>query len=152
MSRVCIACVAITGFRAGVFYHSRSKSPPPLDDSGFPLIRTSGRLGLPSNVINGTNCHLPLTERYCLRLALWLPMTIRYDSCLPDLNGLCMNGFSEGTEDGSIVTWMAGPSQSRKRLIIKGGSSSVAERQLPKLNVAGSIPVSRSIKSISYRQ
>ena len=29
-------------------------------------------------------------------------------------------------------------------LIIKGGSSSVAERQLPKLNVAGSIPVSRS--------
>jgi hypothetical protein len=26
-----------------------------------------------------------------------------------------------------------------------GGSSSVAERQLPKLNVAGSIPVSRSI-------
>jgi len=25
-----------------------------------------------------------------------------------------------------------------------GGSSSVAERQLPKLNVAGSIPVSRS--------
>src|SRR5271157_5150023 len=30
---------------------------------------------------------------------------------------------------------------------LKGGSSSVAERQLPKLNVAGSIPVSRSIKS-----
>jgi hypothetical protein len=29
----------------------------------------------------------------------------------------------------------------------KGGSSSVVERQLPKLNVAGSIPVSRSIKS-----
>ena len=29
----------------------------------------------------------------------------------------------------------------------KGGSSSVAERQLPKLNVAGSIPVSRSIDS-----
>jgi hypothetical protein len=27
-----------------------------------------------------------------------------------------------------------------------GGSSSVAERQLPKLNVAGSIPVSRSKK------
>ena len=26
-----------------------------------------------------------------------------------------------------------------------GGSSSVVERQLPKLNVAGSIPVSRSI-------
>ena len=31
-----------------------------------------------------------------------------------------------------------------KYLITKGGSSSVAERQLPKLNVAGSIPVSRS--------
>ncbi len=31
-----------------------------------------------------------------------------------------------------------------KLLILKGGSSSVAERQLPKLNVAGSIPVSRS--------
>ncbi len=30
----------------------------------------------------------------------------------------------------------------------KGGSSSVAERQLPKLNVAGSIPVSRSIYGI----
>jgi len=29
-------------------------------------------------------------------------------------------------------------------LIIMSGSSSVAERQLPKLNVAGSIPVSRS--------
>jgi hypothetical protein len=28
----------------------------------------------------------------------------------------------------------------------QSGSSSVAERQLPKLNVAGSIPVSRSIK------
>jgi hypothetical protein len=28
----------------------------------------------------------------------------------------------------------------------QGGSSSVAERQLPKLNVAGSIPVSRSKK------
>ena len=32
----------------------------------------------------------------------------------------------------------------------KGGSSSVAERQLPKLNVAGSIPVSRSILIITY--
>jgi len=32
-----------------------------------------------------------------------------------------------------------------KLLILKGGSSSVAERQLPKLNVAGSIPVSRSM-------
>ncbi len=31
-----------------------------------------------------------------------------------------------------------------KLLILKGGSSSVVERQLPKLNVAGSIPVSRS--------
>ena len=30
--------------------------------------------------------------------------------------------------------------------MIMGGSSSVAERQLPKLNVAGSIPVSRSNK------
>ena len=30
------------------------------------------------------------------------------------------------------------------------GSSSVVERQLPKLNVAGSIPVSRSIVSIDY--
>jgi hypothetical protein len=29
-------------------------------------------------------------------------------------------------------------------LRVQGGSSSVAERQLPKLNVAGSIPVSRS--------
>ena len=37
-----------------------------------------------------------------------------------------------------------------KLLIIKGGSSSVVERQLPKLNVAGSIPVSRSNKSTSY--
>jgi uncharacterized membrane protein YjjP (DUF1212 family) len=32
-------------------------------------------------------------------------------------------------------------------MLPSGGSSSVAERQLPKLNVAGSIPVSRSIKS-----
>jgi hypothetical protein len=32
------------------------------------------------------------------------------------------------------------------------GSSSVAERQLPKLNVAGSIPVSRSKKNDSYMQ
>jgi hypothetical protein len=31
-------------------------------------------------------------------------------------------------------------------MIPMSGSSSVAERQLPKLNVAGSIPVSRSIK------
>ena len=31
-----------------------------------------------------------------------------------------------------------------KRLKTMSGSSSVAERQLPKLNVAGSIPVSRS--------
>ena len=31
-----------------------------------------------------------------------------------------------------------------------GGSSSAVERQLPKLDVAGSIPVSRSIFSISY--
>lgn len=30
--------------------------------------------------------------------------------------------------------------------LLTGGSSSVAERQLPKLNVAGSIPVSRSIR------
>jgi hypothetical protein len=37
------------------------------------------------------------------------------------------------------ITW-------RKLYIIKGGSSSVVERQLPKLNVAGSIPVSRSTK------
>ena len=29
------------------------------------------------------------------------------------------------------------------------GSSSVVERQLPKLNVAGSIPVSRSINSFA---
>ena len=28
----------------------------------------------------------------------------------------------------------------------------MAERQLPKLNVAGSIPVSRSIKSITYEE
>ena len=39
-----------------------------------------------------------------------------------------------------------------KLLILKGGSSSVAERQLPKLNVAGSIPVSRSIKSTTYEE
>jgi hypothetical protein len=39
-----------------------------------------------------------------------------------------------------------------KQLILKGGSSSVAERQLPKLNVAGSIPVSRSIKSTVYAE
>jgi hypothetical protein len=32
--------------------------------------------------------------------------------------------------------------------LILCGSSSVAERQLPKLNVAGSIPVSRSIQSM----
>jgi hypothetical protein len=39
-----------------------------------------------------------------------------------------------------------------KLLMIKSGSSSVAERQLPKLNVAGSIPVSRSIESIVYEE
>jgi hypothetical protein len=33
---------------------------------------------------------------------------------------------------------------SSTRMPFMGGSSSVAERQLPKLNVAGSIPVSRS--------
>ena len=34
---------------------------------------------------------------------------------------------------------------------MEGGSSSVAERQLPKLNVAGSIPVSRSSKNQQFR-
>ena len=33
------------------------------------------------------------------------------------------------------------------RQVVGCGSSSVAERQLPKLNVAGSIPVSRSMHS-----
>ena len=42
--------------------------------------------------------------------------------------------------------------QNRKSMILKGGSSSVVERQLPKLNVAGSIPVSRSIKSTTYEE
>ena len=36
------------------------------------------------------------------------------------------------------------PAVPTNSMILKGGSSSVAERQLPKLNVAGSIPVSRS--------
>src|ERR1700739_2594280 len=44
-----------------------------------------------------------------------------------------------------IVSWIVSDSQSFKCFILKGGSSSVVERQLPKLNVAGSIPVSRSI-------
>ena len=34
--------------------------------------------------------------------------------------------------------------------VVLGGSSSAVERQLPKLDVAGSIPVSRSIFSITY--
>ena len=45
-----------------------------------------------------------------------------------------------------IVEWIVSIHKVAKRLILKGGSSSVAERQLPKLNVAGSIPVSRSNK------
>jgi hypothetical protein len=45
------------------------------------------------------------------------------------------DGCKDGDKDGHVkATWMA----------LKGGSSSVVERQLPKLNVAGSIPVSRS--------
>ena len=43
-----------------------------------------------------------------------------------------------------VVNWIIKGNYLCKALIIKGGSSSVAERQLPKLNVAGSIPVSRS--------
>ncbi len=43
-----------------------------------------------------------------------------------------------------IVSWSVNRRRLHKLLMIKGGSSSVAERQLPKLNVAGSIPVSRS--------
>ncbi len=35
-------------------------------------------------------------------------------------------------------------------IVAESGSSSVAERQLPKLNVAGSIPVSRSILPIDF--
>jgi hypothetical protein len=35
--------------------------------------------------------------------------------------------------------------QPKRAKFLKSGSSSVVERQLPKLNVAGSIPVSRSI-------
>ncbi len=34
---------------------------------------------------------------------------------------------------------------------VSGGSNSVVECQLPKLDVAGSNPVSRSIESISYK-
>jgi hypothetical protein len=43
-----------------------------------------------------------------------------------------------------LVSWLVSITGSIKLLILKGGSSSVVERQLPKLNVAGSIPVSRS--------
>ena len=57
--------------------------------------------------------------------------------------------FPEVIREKWIEKWIASCTIYCKLLIIKGGSSSVAERQLPKLNVAGSIPVSRSIKSIS---
>ena len=57
--------------------------------------------------------------------------------------------FPEVIREKWIAKWIASCTIYCKLLIIKGGSSSVAERQLPKLNVAGSIPVSRSIKSTS---
>jgi hypothetical protein len=43
-----------------------------------------------------------------------------------------------------MAQWIVRPHQLSNVLMAKGGSSSVVERQLPKLNVAGSIPVSRS--------
>ena len=44
------------------------------------------------------------------------------------------------------------PQMLRRGMIDVGGSSSVAERQLPKLNVAGSIAVSRSNPERSLTQ
>ena len=41
-------------------------------------------------------------------------------------------------------------SRSEPRRYASCGSSSVAERQLPKLNVAGSIPVSRSTQADKF--
>ncbi len=53
--------------------------------------------------------------------------------------------FSMAIVAGWIVSWIVSAGESSKWLILKGGSSSVVERQLPKLDVTGSIPVSRSI-------
>ncbi len=62
--------------------------------------------------------------------------------------------FTVFIADGMMVSELLRlrPGVGANRVVIGGGSSSVAERQLPKLNVAGSIPVSRSIKSMVYEE
>lgn len=50
------------------FRHLRQKVPP-LEPSGLPSTRMSLGPGLPFALTTGSNCHLPLTARYCLRLA-----------------------------------------------------------------------------------
>ena len=49
-----------------------------------------------------------------------------------------------GLEFSKFQAWMNKPKLLRRFIAHRSGSSSVVERQLPKLNVAGSIPVSRS--------
>ena len=62
-----------------------------------------------------------------LRIATRTPRATRWRGCEPD-------------DDGDKLTSFASLS----------GSSSAVERQLPKLDVAGSIPVSRSINPTTY--
>jgi hypothetical protein len=47
-------------------------------------------------------------------------------------NGRFLQRFSAGIATICTANWRAGPGQRRKQATLKGGSSSVAERQLPK--------------------
>ncbi len=95
--------------------------------------------------ITGTNRHLPATLIYFFRFALMLIVLSMFTIHLVAWQG--RGGETEEPVCSKTGVWIVNRSCFYKLLIIKGGSSSVAERQLPKLNVAGSIPVSRSKKS-----
>ena len=89
---------AIFVFRLPSSYHSRKNFPPPFQDFGLPPIGTSCGLGLPSDLTTGTNCHLPFTARYCLRLALrQADLLSNYYPCLPDLKVPRIGGSDDGT-------------------------------------------------------
>ena len=87
--------------------------------------------------------HLPSILIYFLRFAFAVSvLTLHHGAADPERRrnaaGFCSNSRTR------IVDSIAEDGLFFKLLIIKSGSSSVVERQLPKLNVAGSIPVSRS--------
>jgi hypothetical protein len=113
-----------------------------VERTGWPSIRTVPGSGTPFCFITGTNRHLPATLIYFFRFVLMLFVL-----------SIMVPRAAESGETGQfacsktriwIVNWIVNSNCCCKLLIVNGGSSSVAERQLPKLNVAGSIPVSRS--------